>query len=55
MKVGTKVKINKKKGTIIKTEGNYGLIKFDYGSQIVFNLNNIKPSQIIEVPNTLEF
>jgi len=47
MKVGTRVKINKKKGIIIKTESNYGLIKFDSGSKYVFNLNNIKDSQII--------
>ena len=46
MKVGTKIKVNTGVGTIIKIEGNYGLIKFKSG-QFVFNLSKIESKNII--------
>lgn len=46
MKIGTKIRINTKIGVLIKTEGTYGLIKFDTG-KYVFNLSKISLKNII--------
>jgi len=47
MEIGTKIKVNKSIGTLIKIEGSYGLIKFEFG-QFCFNLNGITPKQIVK-------
>lgn len=46
MELGIKIRINTKIGTLIKTEGTYGLIKFD-NCQAVFNLSKIPVKNII--------
>jgi hypothetical protein len=48
MKVGDKIYFTKNTvGTIIKTEGSYGLIKFNHG-QFVFNLSKIDLKKIVK-------
>ena len=47
MELGTKIKINKSIGTLIKKEGAFGLIKFKFG-KFVFNLSSITTKQIIK-------
>ena len=42
MEIGTKYKFsNNSIGTLIKKDKNYGLFKFEDGSQFVFNLNKL--------------
>ena len=42
MDIGTKYKFyNNLIGTLIETNKNYGLFKFEDGSQFVFNLNKL--------------
>jgi len=44
--INKKVKVNNQIGTIIKTQGTYGLIKFEHG-QYVYNLNSFKQEDFI--------
>ena len=46
MKIGTKIIVNGSIGEIIKTEANYGLIRFNKG-QFVFNLSKIEEKNIV--------
>ena len=42
MEIGTKYKFsNTSIGTLIKKDKNYGLFRFEDGSQFVFNLNKL--------------
>ena len=47
MKIGDKIRVNTQVGVLIKTEGTYGLIKFNNG-QFVFNLSKIPDKNIIK-------
>lgn len=47
IKVGTRLKINSLIGTVLKKEGSYALIKFEFG-KYVYNVLGFNQDNILE-------